>query len=404
MLVRDGIDHRLSVRPGQAEPPEVRLPTYLPNAHDGARIAILSRLSANRRFAFGARAGSGGLAGLRLDLRQRVVVKALVSRHARGRTGRSALARHVAYLGREGTGPKGPRGAFFNGELDELDAAALTADWAADRHHFRLIISPEHGERIADLPRYVREVMGKVADDLQEPQMQWLAICHFDTDQPHAHVLVRGRRVDGRDLIMPRAYISHGVRSRAQEAAQALLGDLTRSEAEARVWRETQANCFTQLDRRLLQAAGPDRLAPDGVGRSDAWSALSRGRLRYLERVGLAQRVGGAYRLSPSLEEDLRRAQLRMDVVRTLNQRRLEGARDVRLQLDAVVRGKVVQAGFHDELGAAGFVVVRDRDGVEHYAPLRAGAGLPRAGAQVTLEPLSGGRATIRQAQLDQSL
>lgn len=405
MLVRDGIERRVSGGAGLSERPDVRLPSSLPAAQDGARIAILARLSATRRFSLGSKAGNAGaVGGMRLDLRQRVVVKALVSRHGGGRS--SALAQHVAYLGRLGAGREGARGTFFNADLEELDAASITRDWAGDRHHFRLIISPEHGDRINDLSAYVRGVMSDVAGDLEEPGLRWMAICHFDTDQPHAHVLVRGRRTDGRDLVMPRAYIAHGLRARAQEAAQELLGDLSRDEAEARVWRETQANRFTQLDRRIIQAGGSDRLVPDGFGRSDAWSALMRGRLRYLEQVGLVRREGGAYRLSAGLEADLRRAQLRMDVVRTLNQRRLEGAREVRLQIDGPVSGAVVKSGFHDELGAAGFVVVRDVDGVEHFSSLKVGAALPKVGASVRLLPIQGARVSLVAAQsdLDQSL
>lgn len=343
---------------------------------------------------------------MRLDLRQRVIVKALVSRHPLGRSAGAGLARHVAYLARDGAGAGGERGAFFDADRQDVDPSPIPREWASDRHHFRLIISPEHGERIADLPGYVRTVMGRVADDLAEPQLTWIGVCHFDTDQPHAHVLVRGRRADRRDLVMPRAYISHGLRTRAQEVAQELLGDLSRPDAEKRVWRETQANHFTQLDRRLIAAVGADGLVPDGIGRSDAWSALTRGRLRHLELVGLAQREGRAYRLAPNLETSLRRAQLRMDVIRVLNQRRLSGAREVRVEIERPVAGKVVQSGYHDELGAAGFVVLADAHGVEHYRSLGAGISPPRAGALIKVEPLAHGRNAVilTQRARDQSL
>jgi type IV secretory pathway VirD2 relaxase len=329
-----------------------------------------------------------------VDLSQRVIVKALVSRHLGAHKGRTVLARHIDYLQRSGASEDGERPVFFDSHREQVEAKAEAIGWGSDRHHFRLIISPEHGDRLSDLRGYVREVMAKVAADLGEPQLTWMAVCHFDTDQPHAHVLVRGRRSDGRDLVMPRAYVSYGLRRRAQEVAQAELGKLTRSQAEDRVWRETVANRFTQLDRRLIEAADADGTVADGVGAPGAWRALSRGRLRHLEALGLAEHRGRRYLLVNDLEAQLRAAQLRIDVIRTLNQRRLEGAKRAELAR-GVVHGEVVKAGFHDELGTAGFVIVRDKAKNEHYAVLRAGAALPQNGSHVRLEARPEGRGVI---------
>lgn len=401
MSVRADMAARLqAAAAGEAAEDFARLPRRLRTDQVGVRLAMMRRLSASRRFALGDRAGVLGAAArrsgrtFRLDCRQRVVVKAMISRHVgRGAERGAALAAHLAYLGRQGAGAEAGRAEFFSVGAPRLDAAEAARGWDKDRHHFRLIISPEFGDRIADLEGYGRTVMRRVADDLGEPQLAWIGVCHFDTDQPHVHVVVRGRRADGRDLVIPRDYIAYGVRSRAAEAAQELLGDLSRQEAERRVWRETQAERFTALDRRLT-AAAQDGMVEDGVGDSRAWSALTRGRLRTLERLGLAEPVGRRYRLSSDLEGRLRALQLRKDVLRTLNQRRLEGARQVRI-LSGVVRGKVVQRGFHDELGASSFVVVRDGQGVEHYGRLR-GASPPELGRQVELQATPGGAQLTR--------
>lgn len=371
------------------EKPELRLPEALKTARDSARIGILRRLAASRRFALGdqVRGLRGGAKGagprLRLDVGQRVIVKALVSRHSGSGPRGAALARHVAYLGRRGAGHEGVRATFFDRSADGVDPGATRA-WRDDRHHFRLIVSPEHGDRLSDLRGYVRDVMARVATDLGEPDLSWIATCHFDTDQPHAHVLVRGRRADGGDLVIPRQYISCGVRARAQEVAQEQLGNLSRADAEQRLWRETQANRFTRLDRRLLDKRLADGTVSDGVGRPGSWSALTRGRLRHLEHLGLAQRVGARYRLSDGLELELRGAQLRMDVIRTMNQRRLETGLEVRSRFGGRLQGEVVKSGFHDELGGASYAIVREH-GVEYYASLRFGQQPPQVGDQVAL-------------------
>jgi type IV secretory pathway VirD2 relaxase len=181
------------------------------------------------------------------------------------------------------------------------------------------------------------------------------------------------------------AKVGSGFRARAQEVARELLGDLSRADAERRIWRETEADRFTGFDRRLLQAADAEGLVDDGVGVNDAWAALTRGRLRHLERIGLATRAGRHYRLDAELETRLRSMQLRNDIIRTLHQRRLDGAREVRELAAQKVRGRVVRSGSHDELGGAPYVILRDREGVEHYARLRFGERAPEAGRTIEL-------------------
>lgn len=357
MQVRTAIEVRLAqASKDDVSTLRVRLPQRLKSDKTSVRIAMFQRLAASRLFAYGDRAGCLRAAQnrsgrpLRLDVRQRVTVKALVSRHmGKGFARGAALAAHIAYLGRMGAGEDGERAAFFGPVREGVDAAGATEGWAKDRHHFRFIISPEHGDRISDLPGFIREVMSRVADDLGEPGLNWIAVCHFDTDQPHAHVLVRGRRSDGRDLVIPRDYIGYGFRARAQEVAQERLGDLSRQDAERRVWRETEADRFTAFDRRLLAAADNNGCVDGGIGGTDAWTALTRGRLRYLETLGLAVRTGRRFRLAPDMEARLRRLQLSKDVIRTLNQRRLDGARSAEQLGKAPVQGKVVKAGFHGE-------------------------------------------------------
>lgn len=393
MQVRTAIEVRLAgASAGEVSTLRVRLPLRLKSDQTSVRVAMFQRLAASRLFAYGDRAGCLRAAQnrsgrpFRLDVRQRVTVKALVSRHmGKGFARGAALGAHIAYLGRRGAGEDGEQAAFFGPVRDGVDAGSATEGWAKDRHHFRFIISPEHGDRISDLRGYTREVMSRVADDLGEPGLNWIAVCHFDTDQPHAHVLVRGRRSAGRDLVIPRDYIAYGFRARAQEVAQERLGDLSRQDAERRVWKETEADRFTAFDRRLLAAADTDNAVDDGIGGTDAWTALTRGRLRHLERLGLAVRSGRRFQLKPDLEARLRRLQLSKDVIRTLNQRRLEGARSAEQLGRQPVCGRVIKAGFHDELGGSAYVVVRAADGAEHYGRLAVGKAPPSLGRTVTL-------------------
>lgn len=392
MTLRSAIDARIAISPSPAEDElQVKLAARL--KRDGSvRASVLKRLSASMRFSYGARAGALRTAAsrsgraFRLDVRQRVIVKALVSRHSgKGAARGKALAAHLRYLGRDGAGQKGEAATFFDRQSDTIEATERVQDWAEHRHHFRFIISPEHGDRILDLRDYVRDVMGRVAADLGQPDLPWMAVCHYDTDQPHAHVLLSGRRANGRDLVIPRDYVAYGFRARAQEAAQERLGDLSRADAERRIWRETQRDGFTRFDRRLLASMDAQGAVEDALGGQGAWAALMRGRLAHLEGLGLARREGHRFRLAEDLEGGLRRLEVSRDVIRTLNQRRLETGRDASVFREGKVTGEVTKAGHHDELGASPFVMVRDGQGAEHYARLSAGSALPAVGAQTTL-------------------
>jgi type IV secretory pathway VirD2 relaxase len=79
---------------------------------------------------------------------------------------------------------------------------------------------------------YIRHVMLDVAKELKEPDLHWVATNHYDTDQPHAHVLIRGKRANGQALVIPRQIIGHTIREHAQARAQELLGDQSRDQAE----------------------------------------------------------------------------------------------------------------------------------------------------------------------------
>ncbi len=69
----------------------------------------------------------GGPAGA-FTARERVVVKALVSRHKPGKA-RGSLARHVTYLGRESASADGKRGVFYDAARDGVDAKQEAVQW-----------------------------------------------------------------------------------------------------------------------------------------------------------------------------------------------------------------------------------------------------------------------------------
>ncbi len=297
-----------------------------------------------------------------LNTRQRVIVKAHVAKHGArgfgGGGGGGALRAHVVYLGLEGRdGPE--RGEFYDRDAEGLDAKAHVRDWAGDRHHFRFIVSPEHGDKREDLRSYVRDLMDEVASDLEEPALDWIAVNHFDTDQPHAHVLVRGARDDGRALIIPKDYMARGFRARAEERATQELGEVTRDQAEERLRKEVTADRVTGLDRHLEKGLRLDgRVPTDLIDDRHTYGALLRGRLQHLEGLGLASREGRDWQLAAGFTQSLASLSREQDVLRTLHARMARTRAPVELVREGLVAGRVVEAG-RDGL------VLKDRDGVE---------------------------------------
>jgi hypothetical protein len=160
--------------------------------------------------------GRGRRAALALSSRssaRRVVVMARVVRHRGRQFAAAPLARRVAYLRREGVTREGEDARLFDAVSDNADGKAFAERCAEDRHHFRFIVSSEDTAQMADLRAFTRELMNDAERDLGT-KLEWVAVDHWNTDNPHIHVLVRGRANDGRDLVISRDYISEGLRQR----------------------------------------------------------------------------------------------------------------------------------------------------------------------------------------------
>ncbi|WP_122467085.1 DUF3363 domain-containing protein [Brevundimonas lutea] len=245
--------------------------------------------------------GKGGPARLRnapsgaVGGQRRVMVKARVVRMTPQAA--RAMRTHVRYVARDGAGEDGAEGRFFDRGSDQADARAFVGRCEGDRHHFRLIVNPEDGAELPDLKSYAREFVGRVERDLGT-SVDWVAGAHYDTGRPHLHILMRGKRDDGRDLVMSRDYVSHGLRNRAQELATELLGP----RLERDVDRGVTANRVTGLDRTLVEATRDGQLGLADLPEGSREQLLRR--LVHLETEGLVTRErAGRW----SVPDDLRR-------------------------------------------------------------------------------------------------
>lgn len=319
------------------------------------------------------------------DAHRRVTVKARVVRQ----TGRGArpgsLADHLAYLRRDGVTRDGERAHLFGPDGQDVDAQDFAARCRDDRHHFRFIVSPEDAPEMADLDGFTRDLVTQMEADLGT-RLDWTAVSHWNTDNPHVHLIVRGVDQAGSDLVIARDYISHGLRSRAEDLVSLELGPRAEHEIEAALRQEVSAERWTRLDAELQRHAddmGIVNLRADisGVhafGQDAAHRALLTGRAQTLERMGLAKsEAPGRWSLAPSMEDTLREMGARGDIIKTMHRAITERSRDRAMSPgDYVISGRdqpialtgrLLERGLHNELTGEAYAVIDATDGRVHH-------------------------------------
>ena len=286
---------------------------------------------------------------------------------------------HLRYIEREGVGREQDTGKAYGPMTDEADLPAFEERGRDDRHQFRLIVSPEEAEQLDDLRTYTRHLMGRMEADLGS-RLDWVAVNHWNTDNPHTHIVLRGKDDTGKDLIISQAYITRGMRERAAELSTEWLGPRTELEIQRTLMREVDQERWTSLDR-ALQREARDRLnhvdQPAGDPKLRQQRVLLVGRLQRLQRMGLAsEQQPGVWAVHADAEPVLRAMGERGDIIRTM-QRAMGGAqRDLAVfqpgEESRSVIGRVAGKGLADELYDKGYLVVDGIDGKAHYVTLPA--------------------------------
>lgn len=306
------------------------------------------------------------------------IVKARVVRHG----GRSTpLATHLSYLRREGVTRDGDKARLFGPGTDDADPKAFAERCSPDRHHFRFIISPDDAVEMADLKSFTRDLVGQMETDLGT-SLDWVGVAHWNTGHPHVHLILRGVRDDGENLVVSRDYIKEGMRDRARDLITQELGPRTDHDIRRAIGIQVDAERWTNLDRQLARdgfKTGVIDMAPHPDRQPDEFHAAKIGRLRKLESLSLADQIGpGQWVLSEKTEITLRELGERGDIIkrihRGLAERGIErGAANYVLageSLDDPIVGRLVARGLDDELRGTAYAVVDSVDGRTHHIKL----------------------------------
>jgi type IV secretory pathway VirD2 relaxase len=84
----------------------------------------------------------------------------------------------------------------FDKQQDHIDRRAahdqvMGTEPAGDIYYHRMILSPSHEEPVEDLRQWTRQVMADLEDRLGK-DLDWYAVQHRNTDDPHVHVVLHG--------------------------------------------------------------------------------------------------------------------------------------------------------------------------------------------------------------------
>jgi type IV secretory pathway VirD2 relaxase len=379
-------DDDLRIRSGRIRNRGSQLKTFIAQVlkaaqkagHAGRRSAW-SRAGQRRASTFGRGRGIAFASTHLLDPSRRVLVKARVVRH-RGRASRSApLSAHIAYLKREGVTKGSDKARMFDADTDRAEERGFAERCRGDRHHFRFIVSPEDAGEMTDLKAFARDLVVDMERDLAT-RLDWIAVEHWNTDNPHVHLLVRGKADDGQDLVISRDYISRGMRARAEELVTLELGPKSECTVRSALKREVDAERWTRLDRAIRREAdetGFVDLRPQNTGQADPEiRRLMVGRLQRLGRMGLAANAGPAqWVIALDTERTLREFGIRGDIIKTMHRAMMESG--IERGFDAYVIhdrctappiiGRLVTKGLHDELTGEAYVVIDGVDGHAHH-------------------------------------
>jgi type IV secretory pathway VirD2 relaxase len=341
--------------------------------HDnGSRKSSFSGSRIGRGSAFGTLAA----AGLYPGGQRRVIVKARITKFKAGQLG--AARAHLRYIQRDGVTPEGEPGQLYGPDTDKANGTSFLDDCGDDRHQFRLIVSPEDGAQLHDLKPFIRDFMAQVERDL-ETKLDWVAVDHYNTGQPHTHIVIRGKDDRGDDLIITKDYMSHGLRMRAREFLTLELGSEIEHDMTLKLAREVNAERFTRLDRALLKHTDRGFLVISAMPPEDRTTHASHmGRLKKLQSLGLVEeKQTGVWRIGPDIETKLKSLGQRGDIIKTMHRVMRETGIDRpagsfamfdTTKPDKRIVGRVAGLGLTDEINDRHYLVIDATDGKVHYA------------------------------------
>ena len=310
------------MRKGNEEAAPFRVRPTRPTARGGEAIAWSTALKTVFRYASmtaGKRAKGSQHSASPMKFGQRCAVRITYARNKIAGQWRA----HGRYILREGA----VREAFTSGDIHV--GGETLGRWQAegDERLWKFIVSPEFGDRV-DLQPLVTKLMERMERDLGT-KLEWIAVNHYNTEHPHAHVALRGLRDDGTALDLPRDYIKSGIRQIAEDLCTRQLGYRTEQDKFEAERREINQTRPTSLDRIIAKSGDGGSgeffmCNPLVLHLKDEQKRHVQARLAFLQKAGLAEpSQSGGWTVKSEFQTVLKSMQQVADRQRTLAAHRM---------------------------------------------------------------------------------
>lgn len=299
---------------------------------------------------------------------RRVIVKASYIL-AKNENARARISHHLNYAGRNTLEQGNKTHELYGRAEGAIDIKDKINEFEKAPHMFNIIISPEDGDKI-ELKDFTRDFVKTVENDLRT-KLDWVAGNHFDTNEPHVHLLIKGLDDSGKKLLMTRDYISCGLRVRASQVINKKLG--------LRDWNDIVNGL--KLDANKLKKCGLDDIISKNLREGfldltklkmetldDLPKGLITQRLAFLESKELASRVGAhGWQIREGFIEELRKLERSASIVEKLSGKIKVNKEDCEMLSlknleDRTIRGHVVERGYINEIDEKEYLLVKSKD------------------------------------------
>lgn len=219
---------------------------------------------------------------------------------AKYRNDKESHLKNLEYIQKEGKSIDGDKPLLYGSENSEEEYKKNITD-----KNWRIILSPQSNK--VDLNVLTDEFIKKLEEETGY-KFTWIAANHYDTDNPHTHILINGTDKNGRDVrFLPREKVSQLFRTYAQNICTDMLGYRTSDDIKKDYDRMVDKNYFTKLDRALEKFLNNTTELTMDYLKSEQNENLTK-RLSYLSKIGLCKykKEKQIYSFVPEWKEELR--------------------------------------------------------------------------------------------------
>lgn len=299
---------------------------------------------------------------------RRVVVKASYILSS-NKNSRARIRHHLNYVAQDKSDDLKNAPELYGSFGGEINIGKAIDDFESAPHMFNIIISPEDGEQL-DLKTYTKDFIAVIEQDLKS-KVEWVAGNHYDTNDPHVHLLIKGTDDGGKPLLMKRDYISHGLRARAGQIATNKLGLRNYDDVVKSIERGLLSTKKSEIDDIIVKQSNDgviDLSKLKSSELSDLPKSLFIKRLEFLDSKSVVGRNAG---FAWSIDEDFYKKLKNVDRTNTIISKMSDGLKvnkehceivTAKTVADRIVKGHVVERGYAENKDGREYLLIKSKE------------------------------------------